>query len=227
VAARRSSRSAVRRELSDACAQRRLARRGVDGAGSACQRDARSSPQRRTTRGATALLIAHRSAVDVRREALGQLRGVIVTATDQLRQELRGLPVGRLLERCSRLRRSSSAARTSSRCGSCCAASPIQSKRPPSKPPNSNASCSGTSAHWHHAARRAGRRTDRRRATDRRLITLRPAALRGRLRPPRRHCPDPRLQRPHEQTPTQLLRRPPNTTASCTRSFPPPPARPG
>jgi transposase len=55
------------------------------------------------------LLIARRSAVDVRREALGQLRGVIVTAPDQLRQELRGLPVGRLLERCSRLRRSSSA----------------------------------------------------------------------------------------------------------------------
>ena len=55
------------------------------------------------------LLIARRSAVDVRREALGQLRGVIVTAPDQLRQELGGLPVGRLLERCSRLRRSSSA----------------------------------------------------------------------------------------------------------------------
>ncbi|MFN2470883.1 MAG: IS110 family transposase [Gaiellaceae bacterium] len=55
------------------------------------------------------LLVARRSAVDVRREALGQLRGVIVTAPDQLREELRGLPVGRLLERCRRLRRSSSA----------------------------------------------------------------------------------------------------------------------
>ena len=55
------------------------------------------------------LLVARRSAVDVRREALGQLRGVIVTAPDQMRQELRELPVGRLLERCSRLRRSSSA----------------------------------------------------------------------------------------------------------------------
>jgi transposase len=55
------------------------------------------------------LLIARRSAVDVRREALGQLRGVIVTAHDQLREELRGLPVGKLLERCSRFRRSSSA----------------------------------------------------------------------------------------------------------------------
>ena len=52
------------------------------------------------------LLAARRSAVDVRREALGQLRGVIVTAPDRLREELRGLPVGRLLERCSRLRRS-------------------------------------------------------------------------------------------------------------------------
>jgi transposase len=53
------------------------------------------------------LLVARRSAVDVRREALGQLRGVIVTAPDQLREELRRLSVGRLLERCSRLRRSS------------------------------------------------------------------------------------------------------------------------
>jgi transposase len=55
------------------------------------------------------LLVARRSAVDVRREALGQLRGVIVTAPDQLREELRGLPVGKLLERCSRFRRSGSA----------------------------------------------------------------------------------------------------------------------
>jgi transposase len=55
------------------------------------------------------LLIARRSAVDVRREALAQLRGVIVTAPDGLRQELRGLPVGGLLERCRRLRRSRSA----------------------------------------------------------------------------------------------------------------------
>jgi transposase len=55
------------------------------------------------------LLVARRSAVDVRREALGQLRGVIVTAPDQLREELRGLTVGKLLARCSRLRRSNSA----------------------------------------------------------------------------------------------------------------------
>src|SRR5439155_9170453 len=52
------------------------------------------------------LLVARRSAVDVRREALAQLRGVIVTAPDQLREELRTLPAGRLRARCSRLRRS-------------------------------------------------------------------------------------------------------------------------
>jgi transposase len=56
------------------------------------------------------LLIARRSAVDVRREALVQLRSVIVTAPDRLRDELRGLPAGRLLNRCSRLRRSTTAA---------------------------------------------------------------------------------------------------------------------
>jgi transposase len=55
------------------------------------------------------LLVARRSAVDVRREALVQLRSVIVTAPDQLRSELRRLPVRRLLDRCSRLRRSATA----------------------------------------------------------------------------------------------------------------------
>jgi transposase len=55
------------------------------------------------------LLVARRSAVDVRREALGQLRAVIVTAPDGLREQLRTLPAGKLLERCSRLRRSRAA----------------------------------------------------------------------------------------------------------------------
>jgi transposase len=54
------------------------------------------------------LLLARRGAVDVRRHALVQLRSVIVTASDRLREELRGLPVRRLLERCGRLRRSGS-----------------------------------------------------------------------------------------------------------------------
>ncbi len=55
------------------------------------------------------LLLARRSAVDVRREALGQLRAVIVTAPDELRQQLRGLPVGKLLDRCRRLRQTRTA----------------------------------------------------------------------------------------------------------------------
>ena len=56
------------------------------------------------------LLLARRSAVDVRQQALVQLRSVIVTAPDALREELRGLPAQRLIQRCSRLRRPSTAA---------------------------------------------------------------------------------------------------------------------
>ena len=56
------------------------------------------------------LLVARRSAVDVRRQALVQLRSVIVTAPDDLREELRGLPVQALIKRCSRLRHSTSRA---------------------------------------------------------------------------------------------------------------------
>jgi transposase len=56
------------------------------------------------------LLLARRSAVDVRRQALVQLRSVIVTAPEDMRTELRSLPLGQLLERCSRFRRSSSRA---------------------------------------------------------------------------------------------------------------------
>jgi transposase len=55
------------------------------------------------------LLVARRSAVDVRREALVQLRSVIVTSPDRLRDELRRLPVQRLLDRCSSFRRSKTA----------------------------------------------------------------------------------------------------------------------
>jgi transposase len=50
------------------------------------------------------LLVARRSAVDVRREALSQLRAVIVTAPEPLREQLRGLSTGALLDRCSHLR---------------------------------------------------------------------------------------------------------------------------
>jgi transposase len=56
------------------------------------------------------LLVARRSAIDVRREALSQLRAVIVTAAEPLRQELRRLPERKLVDRCSRLRRTSAEA---------------------------------------------------------------------------------------------------------------------
>jgi transposase len=58
--------------------------------------------------GLRVLLLARRSAVDVRKVALVQLRSLIVTAPDQLREELRRLPLGQLLRRCSRFRRSDS-----------------------------------------------------------------------------------------------------------------------
>jgi len=54
------------------------------------------------------LLLARRSAVDVRRVALVQLRSVIVTAPEQLRDELRRLPLTQLIRRCSHFRRSHS-----------------------------------------------------------------------------------------------------------------------
>jgi transposase len=54
------------------------------------------------------LLLARRSSVDVRRVALVQLRSVIVTAPEQLREELRRLPLAQLIRRCSRFRRSHS-----------------------------------------------------------------------------------------------------------------------
>jgi transposase len=54
------------------------------------------------------LLLARRSAVDVRRVALVQLRSVIVTAPEHLRDELRRLALAQLIRRCSRFRRSGS-----------------------------------------------------------------------------------------------------------------------
>jgi transposase len=54
------------------------------------------------------LLLARRSAVDVRRVALVQLRSVIVTAPERLREELRRLSLTQLIRRCSRFRRSHS-----------------------------------------------------------------------------------------------------------------------
>ena len=198
AAARRCSRSAARREPSGGCAAKttrstRSVRRGrrLPARRSRC----RAAGERREA--LRLLLLARRSAVDVRREALVQLRSVIVTAPDRLREELRGLPVGRLLERCSRLRRSSSASadelaprlvlRSLARRIEAATAEAAELEREILAPrPRART----------RPARRARRRPDRRRPADRRLVTPRPAPLRSRLRPARRRRPDPRLQRP-------------------------------
>jgi hypothetical protein len=81
------------------------------------------------------LLVARRSAVDVRREALGQLRSSSPPQTRSAKSCVACRPGG-----CSnaaavcaaRARRP----QTKSRPGTCCAALPVASKRPPSRPPN-------------------------------------------------------------------------------------------
>ncbi len=50
------------------------------------------------------LLSTRRSAVEVRRQSLTQLRSMIVTAPEELREQLRSLPTQQLLTRCGRLR---------------------------------------------------------------------------------------------------------------------------
>ncbi len=110
IGARRCSSAAARRELNARLAGKDDALDAARTARAALASETLALPRSGQRREALRLLlITRRSAVDVRREALVQLRSVIVTAPDRLREELRGLPVGRLLERCRRLRRSSSA----------------------------------------------------------------------------------------------------------------------
>ena len=97
------------------------------------------------------LLVARRSAIDVRRQALVQLRSVIVTCPDRLREELRTLPTGRLIERCSLLRRPTTAAPTLWPAGSCCERSPDGSRQQPQRPASSNRRSTPTSACSHHS----------------------------------------------------------------------------
>jgi hypothetical protein len=91
------------------------------------------------------LLLARRSAVDARRHALVQLRSLIVTAPEQLREELRQLPVTRLIRRCSRFRRSHS--RKPDELATVLALRWLAraSKPPPTRPTNSSARSSPTS----------------------------------------------------------------------------------
>jgi len=81
----------------------------VRAARSPLARERRAAPRTGEHREALRLLLlARRTAVETRKVALVQLRSVVVTAPDGLRDELRRLPLGELLNRCSRFRRSSS-----------------------------------------------------------------------------------------------------------------------
>ncbi len=173
------------------------------------------------------LLLARRSAVDVRREALVQLRSVIVTAPDQLREQLRGLTPARLLERCRRLRDCPSATpdelaarlvlRTLARRSQ---GGQRRGRRARSRDPRPH------TRPRTQAARPARRRPDRGRAAARRLVTPRTRPLRSRLRPTRRRRAHPRLQRPNHTTPAQPRRRPPTQPRTAHDRPPPPPPRP-
>ncbi len=159
--------------------QRRRARRGPHGTGGTCQRDARPSAQRGATRGA---------AVVVGRTPKRRRRTPRSARTASRRDRHRPRPAPRRAADarppgCSSAA-AASAARTqpptSSRHGSSCAASPARinaatqrSGRAQARDPQP---CTGPRA---RAARRARRRPDRRRATNRCLITPRPAALRS------------------------------------------------
>jgi hypothetical protein len=103
------------------------------------------------------LLVARRSAVDVRREALSQPRAVIATAPDPLRRQLRGLPLGKTAAT------SRGASRTPEcSCGSTPRRSRSRSAAPPSAAPRSTRSArSSTSCVQDEFATSAGRRSQR------------------------------------------------------------------
>ena len=173
------------------------------------------------------LLLARRSAVDVRRLALVQLRSVIVTAPESVREELRRLPVGELLRRCSRFRRSSS--RTPDELAIVLV---LRSLARRIEAATEEADELEREILGHVRAlvpellERARRRPDRRRATDRHLVTPRPRPLRSRLRSPRRRRTTARLERTDDPPPPQPRRRPPTQPRPPHRHPPPPPTRP-
>ena len=227
-AARRCSRSAARRGPSGGCAAKTTHSTRPATARAALASETLALPRAGERREALRLLlVARRSAVDVRREALAQLRGVIVTAPDRLREELRGLPSGRLLERCSRLRRSSTASadelatrlvlRSLARRIQAATAEADELERELlahvralaprllDEPGVGPIVAAQLLVAWSHRGRRP---------------------LRSRLRTPRRRRPDPRLQRPNHPAPAQPRRRPPTQPRAAHRRPPPPPTRP-
>ena len=173
------------------------------------------------------LLLARRSAVDVRRVAIVQLRSVIVTAPESLRDELRQLPLGELLRRCSRFRRSSSRTpdelaiilvlRSLARRIEAATEEASRARAGDPRPrPRTRA----------RAAQRGRRRPDRRRPTDRHLVTPRSRPQRSSIRSTGRRRTPARLKRPDDPASPQPRRRPATQPRPPHRHPPPPPPRP-
>src|SRR6266511_2428917 len=155
------------------------------------------------------LLVARRSAVEVRRRALVQLRSVIVTAPDRLRDQLQALPERRLLERCSHFRRSSS-----------CPVDELAAKL-----------VLRTLARRIEAATFEAEQLEREllahvRALAPRLLAPRPRPLRSRLRPARRRRARPSLKRANDSPSTQPRRRPPTQPRTAHDRLASPTTRP-
>ena len=172
------------------------------------------------------LLVARRSAVDVRREALGQLRGVIVTAPDSLREELRTLPIGKLLARCSRLRRSSAMSTDEVAVRLVLRSLARRIEAATSRPQSSSASCSATCTHSHRGcSTNPGRRSLLRNCSSPGHTAA--VSLRSLLRPARRRRTSPSLERKDNTAPTQPRRRPSTQPRPPHHRPTPPPTRPG
>ena len=218
-----------RRERAAAARQGRPTRRDPRRPRGARQRDARRCREPGSAaRRCGCCCVARRSAVDVRREALVQLRSVIVTAPDRLRERAAraaGRAAARPLQPASPLERQPR--RTSSPCGSSCAHSHDGSKRRPPRPPSSKREIL---AHVRALAPALLDEPGVGPIVAAQLIVAwshrRPRPLRSRLRTTRRRRPDPRLSRPDRPSPAQPRRRPPAQPGAAHGDPPPPPARP-
>src|SRR6266511_2103710 len=159
------------------------------------------------------LLVARRSAVEVRRRALVQLRSVIVTAPDRLRDQLQALPELVSRRRAGREARPAHA-RATDRGGD------LRSRAARARAARPRTRARAT------PARRARCRTDRRRRRDRRLVAPRPRPLRSRLRPARRRRARPSLKRANDSPSTQPRRRPPTQPRTAHDRLASPTTRP-
>ena len=179
----------------------------------------------RAARGSTPALLARRSAVDVRRVALVQLRSVIVTAPESCAPSCGGCPSGAApsLQPLPPLELTHTRPAGTS---SCSARSPNGSRQRPRSRRTRTRDPRPRPGARSRPPRRARRRPDRRRATDRHLVTPRPRLLRSRLRTPRRRRTATCLKRPHNAPPPQPRRRPPTQPRPPHRHPPPPPTRP-